>query len=368
MRPSAARPDTALLLAALRRPDSMLALDLDAWDLLIRAARRAKLLATLHGRLRSSGTLEQVPAAVARHLSADFQLYEFRRRKALAMLSALTPLLSDLAHPLLLLKGTAYVCQQMPLSVGRLFSDVDILVPRTALDVVEQQLLRSGWKFTLDDAYDQRYYREWSHELPPLLHPNHVLTLDVHHTILPVTGKARIDSTALLRDAIRLPDTPWHVLDPADQFMHACLHMFQDSDCVDRLREIVDLDMLIRTHSANASFWPRLCERALRIPGAGRAIWYGLRYSQLLLGTPVPANVMAELIPVAPGAAVRRWMDHAIGEVLFGPHPDAINDKASFLSSTALKARAMQLRMPLHLLLQHATVKFLRSLTSTRSG
>lgn len=362
------RPDIGLLLTALRQPASLLTLDPDGWDLLVRSARRAKLLATLQARLDAAGVLSQVDALPARHLDSAIAHYRFRRQKALSLLTALAPVVAGDAHPVVLLKGSAYVMQQMPLCAGRIFSDVDIMVPKTALDAVEKRLLQAGWSHTVRDAHDQRYYRDWSHELPPLAHPNHVLTLDVHHTILPVTGKVRIDAGQLLRDAIPLADSPWHVLDPADQFAHACLHLFQDSDCVDRLREIVDLDMLIRTHCQHASFWPRLRERCARNPGIGRTVWYGLRYCQALLDTPVPESVSEALNALAPGGGVRRVMDHAIAQVMFGPHPDAHHDAASPFWAGVLKARAMHLRMPLHLLAYHAAVKLTRGRKTSRAA
>lgn len=360
------RSDIGLLLNALRQPQTLLLLDPDGWDVLVRTARHARLLATLHARLDAAGLLPRVDALHARHLDSAMQLYRFRRQKAFSVLAALAPLMQDCARPVVLLKGSAYVMQQMPLCAGRIFSDVDIMVPKADLEDVEKRLLQSGWTHTVRDAHDQRYYREWSHELPPLAHPNHVLTLDVHHTILPVTGKVRIDAGRLLRDAIPLTGSTWHVLDPADQFIHACLHLFQDSDCVDRLREIVDLDMLIRTHGQHEAFWPRLCERSTHNPGAGRAVWYGLRYCQALLATPIPESVTAALDVLSPAGGVRRLMDHAIAQVMFGPHPDAHHDATSPFWAGVLKARALHLRMPLHLLIYHAAAKLARDLKTSR--
>ena len=50
---------------------------------------------------------------------------------------------------------------------------------------------------THHSAYDQRYYREWMHELPPLLHVRRQTALDVHHAIAPETARgSAIDSKA----------------------------------------------------------------------------------------------------------------------------------------------------------------------------
>ena len=45
------------------------------------------------------------------------------------------------------------------------------MVPRERIETVERTLLDRGWKTPVQDDYDDRYYREWSHEIPPLMHP-----------------------------------------------------------------------------------------------------------------------------------------------------------------------------------------------------
>ena len=63
---------------------------------------------------------------------------------------------------------------------------------------VEGALMLHGWSTTHHDAYDQRYYRKWMHELPPLKHNTRGTVLDVHHAILPVTARLKPDSRKLL--------------------------------------------------------------------------------------------------------------------------------------------------------------------------
>ena len=54
--------NTPLLIRALRDPQTMRQLDLRDWDLLVRQARRANLLASLHSVLEENGWLGSVPA------------------------------------------------------------------------------------------------------------------------------------------------------------------------------------------------------------------------------------------------------------------------------------------------------------------
>ena len=39
--------------------------------------------------------------------------------------------------------------------------------------------------------YDDAYYRDHMHELPPLIHKERDRMIDVHHTILPLTARPK---------------------------------------------------------------------------------------------------------------------------------------------------------------------------------
>ena len=110
--------------------------------------------------------------------------------------------LRDLNVPVVLLKGGAYVMAGLPAGRGRLMSDLDILVPRERLPEVEGALSARGWETLEADSYDDYYYRNWTHELPPMRHRDRNTELDVHHTILPPLGSLKPDP-ALLFDAAR---------------------------------------------------------------------------------------------------------------------------------------------------------------------
>ena len=187
-----------------------------------------------------------------------------------------------------------------------------------------ERLLRdAGWRFGELDAYDERYYREWSHELPPLEHPAHPLQLDLHHSILPPIGRVRPDDAALFAASTPVEGTPFRVLSPADQVLHACAHVFQDSDLAEMLRDLADVDALLREHGARAGFWDELIVRA-RLHGLGRALWYGLDFGAAFFATPVPRDVLQSLAFAAPGPVVR-WTMARLGRLALLPEsPDRL--------------------------------------------
>ena len=360
-------PHAQLLATAVADPQSIRNLTADDWDLLVRVAGRAELLGTLCARLQRAGMLESVPDAPLRHLKGGLAFYEHRAQMARYLMTGLAHALRDFDGRVVLLKGAAYVMQELPFSIGRLFDDVDVLADRTRLDDVERLLAGHGWESEKPDAYDQHYYRAWAHELPPMRHARYALQLDVHHTILPVTGRIRPVAARLVADAVDLPGTRWCVLSPEDQVLHACAHLFQDSDCVSRIRELVDIDGLVRQHDG-PGFGDRLLERA-RLHGLERPLWYAMRYAARWLDTPVPAGLQPGLDAVAPSAPVRRVMDSMVAAALFPPHPDARPPGIMPLSHRALTVRSVWLRMPPWLLAYHATMKALPALKgASRTG
>ena len=131
-------------------------------------------------------------------LPVDHTGYRPRRwlERAVKTANLLVPRL--LAVPIVLLKGTAYVMADLPPARGRMLGDLDLMVPRDRIDEVERTLIAAGWLSAELNDYDQRYYREWTHEIPPLRHPDRDTEVDIHHTIVASTSRALVDAAALL--------------------------------------------------------------------------------------------------------------------------------------------------------------------------
>lgn len=350
-----------LLVATLSAPNTLRRLQADEWDLLVRTARQSRLLAVLGARIRSAGLDAEMPPYVVPHLAAEERVALHRRQMAIWETECLAEALEGLDAPVVLLKGAAYIAQNLPIAHGRLLSDVDFLVHRSRLAEAEEALIAAGWASDKLDPYDQHYYRAWSHELPPMRLPAHSLEVDLHHTLLPPTGRIPIDADALVRDARPLPGTRFSVLCPEDQIVHACVHLFQDSDCSERLRDLVDVDGLIRHFAADDAFWDRLLARVTQ-HGAGRPFWYALHYSQALLGTPIPRGALARAEQSAPPAPLRQLMDALVPPVLAPLHPDLRSPTSLRFARWLLYMRSHWLRMPPLLLARHLAAKSMRRL------
>lgn len=343
---------TPLLLQALRAPAASVMLGETAWDLLLRQAAAANLLATLGYILEEHGVLAHIPAP-AREQLAWAQVLARRHRQAVRWeIRLVRQALRELGLPAILLKGAAYCAASLPSAQGRLFSDIDILVPEERLAEVEAALMLAGWAGTHHDAYDQRYYREWMHELPPMQHTRRESMIDVHHAILPRTAAARPDSALLRAAAVPVADDPaLRMLAPVDMVLHSAVHLFSDGEFNNGLRDLVDLQRLLAHFGTDARFWARLVPRAHELELA-RPLFYALRYTAMLLGTAVPAPVVTAIAPSAPPPWQLRLMDALFRRALL-PRHDSCGDRFSATAHGLLYLRGNWLRMPPLLLARH---------------
>ena len=342
----------SLLQSALTEPTSVAACSPAQWDLLVRQARRANLLGRLGSTLRDAGLLAAVLPAARRHLQAAEVI---ARRQSVSVrweVQCIREALAGCGVPVVLLKGAAYEMAQLPAGRGRLFSDIDVLVPRARLPAVESALMLAGWQASDHDAYDQHFYREWMHEIPPLRHVRRDTTIDVHHNILPATARVRVDAQALLDASVEIPGHPGlRMLQPVDMLLHSAAHLFHEGEFDNGLRDLFDLDALLRDFGADRRFWDGLVPRAAAL-GLGRSLYHALRMSTQMLGTPVPPQVLAAIRrwrPAPPLAALMAWCyRHALQPA----HPSA-QTRSVRLARAALYLRSHWLRLPWHRLAYH---------------
>jgi hypothetical protein len=346
---------TGILLTALREPGRMMGFEPGEWDLLLRVARHTRLLGRLAVIVDEAGEMEQLPASVRDHFKAARVFVTHYQRTARWEINRILAALEGDDVPLVLLKGGAYILAGLPPSRGRLLSDVDLLVPRELLDSFEQTLLAHGWESVKLEEYDQRYYRTWMHELPPLSHPERGLEVDIHHTISPLTSRLNPDPEKLFRDSISLADKRLRVLQPVDMVLHSAVHLFHDGEFINGLRDLVDLADLFQHFGKHADFWEKLVERA-RSQGLLRPLFYALRYTKRLLAAELPDSVVAAAGEGAPSGPILRLMDNLIEAVMIPEHPDFPRRRRA-AAQWLLYVRSHWLRMPPGMLLQHLARK-----------
>jgi hypothetical protein len=108
---------------------------------------------------------------------------------------------------------------------------------------------------------------------------------------------------------------------------------------------------LLRHFGSLPTFWPSLVERAGELELI-RPLFYALRYTERLLGTPIPASVMRAAEIGRPSRAMLVLMDQLFSRALMPDHPSC----ADWFTGSArqmLYIRANWLRMPPLLLGRH---------------
>ena len=329
------------------------------WNALIAVARAERLIGALAVRLEGRGLPVEVEAVLADARRSSEQ----ERRAALWEADCCRRALKDYHGKAVLLKGTAYVAANMDAGAGRSIGDLDILVAEKDLDEVEKALLAAGWEWVKEDAYDDQYYRRWMHELPPLIHRERDRMIDVHHTILPRTARPSPDPAAMLASAIALqPDahqkgvrlakfSSWHglhVLSPADMVCHAIAHLFADGEMDGGLRNLWDIDRMLREFAGSANFWDALAVRARRhqlLSHVRRA----LRLSERIYGTPVDEKLRGQ----------DSRMDNLFEARLMAR--DGWGRQTRPLLRLAFTIRGHAMRMPPAMLARHLWTKWRRS-------
>lgn len=352
-------PSIAPLVAALHDGRELLRWRPATWDLCLRQGRHADVLARLGVAAQEAGVWEQIPQAARYHLEAACKLADRQHTELAHEVRAIARALARIGVPVVLLKGAAYRMAGLRAARGRLVSDVDILVPRERLADVESALMMGGWVSTQHSAYDQRYYRQWMHELPPLRHVHRGSVLDVHHAILPLTNRLKPDSALLLAAAQPVRgEVGVHTLAPLDLLLHSAAHLFHEGELEMGLRGLLDLDALLRECAPDAVAAQALLARAQALQLSG-PLALALRYTQALLGTPVPAPLREGLPGADPAQPSGYWLlDVLYLRALRPPHPSA-DDRWTPLARLFLYLRAHALRMPPHLLLPHLARKLL---------
>ncbi|HVF63861.1 MAG TPA: nucleotidyltransferase family protein, partial [Casimicrobiaceae bacterium] len=145
------------LATAFRDPSQLLARSASEWEVLIAQARSAKLLATLAARIERRDLMDGVPRRPAEHLRNAQLVARAQAATNAREIEHLRHALADAAREIVLLKGAAYLAARLPAADGRVFGDIDILVPRASLRDVEAALMLAGWATTHHNSYDQRY-------------------------------------------------------------------------------------------------------------------------------------------------------------------------------------------------------------------
>ena len=324
-------------------------MDAEDWSLMFSEARRIGLLSRLSTNLRSHEELEScLPDRLRHQMTASLIEAEGFQRDVLRELDHIQWALEGLGVPVLLLKGASYVRLNLPAAQGRIFSDVDILVAKRHLGQAESALMLGGWLTGELDPYDRRYYREWSHEVPPMTHRRRGTTIDLHHALVMPTCRIQVDSEKMISEAVPVDvDGFWWRLRDEDMVLHAASHLMLNSEFDRGLRDLWDIDLLFRHFSTRSESFPDCLQERAKDLGLLELIQQALFLANRFFGTPVPARLFPDRQVV---------VARLVGCASSTRHRET-RPKWQAIADMLLMGREMYLRLPNRLLATHLAHK-----------
>lgn len=349
------------LLQTLKPEAELGALGEREWDLVVRLARAGDLLARIGH--RAAAHQASVPSRVAVHLQSASLLAERQHRELALELRVIDQVFVEAGIPVVVLKGAAYVLAGLDAAGGRMVSDIDLMVPPELLPQAESALMMAGWISANRDAYDQRYYRTWMHEIPPMRHISRGTVIDLHHNILPPTGRIKLDAGRLMEAALPLPSfAGLRVLAPVDMLLHSAAHLTHEGELDTGLRGVVDLDALVREFSQEGSYFDRLLHRAVEL-NLGRPLFQALRLTRHVMSTPLPSGWLEQLAQASGfhAQATRQALLERCWEAAVLPRHPLLTNRLAPVARSVLYLRGHWLRMPPGLLLRHLSRKAIRA-------
>lgn len=247
--------DARHLTKAIADPSYVLGLDEKRWAALLAMAEAEQLTASLAWRLDGL----PIPDAAAAVLAEARQAAEVQRGEALREAEAASRALSPFGIHAILLNGAAFAAAGLDAARGRQIRELDIFVPFDRVGDAEAALRG-------------------------LVHPASGLQLNLHHRILPAATEPE-----------PLGNDLW-ALSHEDMIVHAVAQLFAVGDLSGGLRNLWDIDRLIREFSDEGDFWTRLHAASAR-QGLTRYLSRALRLSHHLFETPVDAWLAWEARP-----------------------------------------------------------------------
>ncbi|MDZ4100402.1 MAG: nucleotidyltransferase family protein [Hydrogenophaga sp.] len=338
--------------AARDRPE----LTMRQWTVILGQARQTTLLPRLAHLFIDRGWIEHVPVGPRQHLEGAVTLSDRQQHEVRWEVNCIARTMSEMKTPVVLLKGAAYVMNELPPARGRLFSDIDILVAQDRIDDAENCLLGGGWVCEERDAYNQRYYREWMHEIPPLRHIQRNTFIDLHHTIAPPTSRFRVDGRKLLERVVPVKGYAMlFVLAPVDMVLHSAVHLFQEGEFGHGLRDLLDMNDLLTHFEATPGFWEDLLARADEL-SLQTPLFHALEHTGRLFGRRVPSELLSRVDTMGSNRLSRAMMSWSLGLALRPMHPSC-DEALTGVARWLLYVRSHLLRMPLYLVIPHLVRK-----------
>ncbi|MGJ7093708.1 nucleotidyltransferase domain-containing protein [Vibrio hannami] len=350
----------------LSEPKLITTISAPALSKIIAEARYHNMLAQLKHLCIREAIWDQLPLKAREHLEAA-ELKYVNQRQCLENESQEFYLhLNSLNISWVYLKGAAYHLSNIDDFRGRLMGDIDILVSEGDLPKVESKLSTKGWIQAHVNNHDEKFYREWSQEIPPLRHIERRTELDLHFNILPKTLRQSPSPEVLMQHTVNISNqgTGPKVFSPPAMVIHSAIHLFYESEYSKGLRDLFDLYILFSSNASDEGFWRQLIEIQDQM-GNADSVYLAIRYCHLVFNFLPPAFVIEYYNKSRPDKLTQQVLDFAYIRVFSFSYPE--NRKFGHdIAELFLYWRGHFKRMPIYLLIPHLTNKVLTRFNSNK--
>lgn len=336
----------------LTSPEIATGLPLDRWAQLILILRECKLLASFYHVSIEKKCFEHYSEYVQKHLYAASIHAARQNTQVLFEGDNLRTLLAKIDVNPIFLKGANYILRDSINSRGRIVSDIDILVKKEDIKKVESTLKSALWQSEKLSDYDDKYYRKWAHEIPPLIHLLRETVLDVHHNFyLPISGRA--PNMILFASSAETVTGGCLVLGEAETVLHSIIHLFMNEDFTNAFRDLYDLHLLIHEYESD-EFWQTL-DTLAHTTKFEKELYYCLVLLVKIFDArkqPIFAKLDNRYKSLS--------SDIFIHTVLFNgvtPRHSLLNNYKNRTARFFVFIRGHWIKMPVHILMVHLTIK-----------
>lgn len=343
--------------------DQLKTLTLEQWEQIILILRDSQVLAKFCYLVKSNSCFNSLPSYVQHHLNNAEAVAKKQENQIEYEAKELLKITEKSSKFSVFLKGAAYTLANKKAGKGRIYSDIDLVVSKASITTIEAHLSILGWLAKETNEYDQNYYREWAHEIPPMQHTNRGTVLDLHHNLVPPMSGRADNLGLLIQDSIELNGNI-HVLSPAAMTLHSAIHLFFNEEFNNGFRDIHDLHLLFTEHNTD-EFWKKIISLAESTQFEVE-LFLATRYCKSIFKTSVPDFVESKFKTLKQPIKLKYW-DFIFSNVLLPHHPSVQTTKQKIAIFLAL-IRGHILKMPFGLLLKHTSHKLWKGLVESILG
>lgn len=264
------------------------------WQQLLQLTQQQQISALFYQRLKEHQLIQLVAPAVRQQLQQLQLANSVRNMRIYHELRLLATAFQAAQIPIIVLKGAHLAAAIYPNLALRYMADLDLLVQQADLPAVVALLQKQGYEPVIPIVLEA--HRQTSHHLPPFRHAAHVAYIEIHWTIT-TPDKAdtvNIDQFWAQAQPATIAGMPGQTFCPEDLLLHICVHATYHHYFAQDIRYLCDIDAIVRRYPTLD--WQLLIAQAKQRRWT-KGVHIALYLTQQLLGTAIPAQVLADLGP-----------------------------------------------------------------------